>query len=104
MNVDQYKDKLGKIKTSVWYKNVLGEILLTTLKEKAMIFVYGTGLTKNKQNKKVGYIHEVFTKTSYWGAFSVWCLGVYETTNPYSKNPHAPYVAENEADFFCLKK
>ena len=51
MNVDQYKDKLGKIKTSVWYKNVLGEILLTTLKEKAMIFVYGTGLTKK----------------SYWG-------------------------------------
>ena len=53
MNIYQLKDKLRKIKTSVWYKNILDEILLTSLKEKAPIYTDGVGLTKNQQNKQL---------------------------------------------------
>ena len=52
MNVNQLKDKLRKRKTSVWYKNILDERLLTALKEKAQLCVDGAGLTNNKRNKK----------------------------------------------------
>ena len=43
-NVNQLKDKLMKIKTSVWYKDILNERLLTDLKEKALLYVDGAGL------------------------------------------------------------
>ena len=52
MNVNQLKEKLKKRKTSVWYKNILDEILLTALKEKDQLYVDGEGLTNNQQNKK----------------------------------------------------
>ena len=52
MNVNQLKDKLRKGKTSVWYKRIIDEILLTALKEKAPLYVYGAGLTKNQHDKK----------------------------------------------------
>ena len=61
MNVNQLKDNLWKRKTSVWYKNILDGRLLTALKEKAPLSVDGAGLTKNQQNKKGGYIHELFS-------------------------------------------
>ena len=51
MNVDQLKDKLRKKKTA-WYKNILDEIILTALKEKAPLYVDGAGIKKNQQNKK----------------------------------------------------
>ena len=60
MNLNQLKDKLRKRKTSVWYKNILNERLLTPLKEKAPLYVDGSGVTNNQQNKKGGYIHELF--------------------------------------------
>ena len=52
MNVNQLKDNLSKIKNPVWYKKNIGEILLTALKEWAPLYLYGTGLTNKKQNKK----------------------------------------------------
>ena len=52
MNVNPLKEKLRKRKTSVWYKNILDEILLTYLKGKAQFYVYGEGLKNNQQNKK----------------------------------------------------
>ena len=33
-------------------KKIIDEILLTALKEKAQLYVYGAGLTNNQQNKK----------------------------------------------------
>ena len=61
MNVNYLKDKIRKRKTSVWYKNILDERLLIYLKEKAPLYVDGEGLTKKQQNRKVGYIHELFS-------------------------------------------
>ena len=46
MNVNQLKEKLKKRKTSVWYKKILDEILLTALKENYQLYVDGAGLTK----------------------------------------------------------
>ena len=52
MNVNQLKDKLRKRKTSVWYKNILDERILTALKEKVPLYVDGAGLRKNQQTEK----------------------------------------------------
>ena len=41
MNVNQLKDNIRKIKTSVWYKNIFNERILTYLKEKAPLYVDG---------------------------------------------------------------
>ena len=60
MNVNQLKDNLRKRKTLYGKKN-LGETLLTALKEKAPLYVDRGGLTKNQQNRKRGYIHEMFS-------------------------------------------
>ena len=51
MYVNQLKDKHRKIKTSVLYKHILDERILTALKYKAQIYVDGAGLRKNQQNK-----------------------------------------------------
>ena len=48
MNVNKLKDKFGKIKNSIWYKNILSEILLTDLKEKVQLYADGAGMTKNQ--------------------------------------------------------
>ena len=50
MNVNQLKEKLGKIKTSVLYKNILNGRLLTYLKDKTPLDVDRAGLTNNQQN------------------------------------------------------
>ena len=50
INVNQPKDNFRKIKTSVCNKNILDEILLTALKEKAPLYVDVALLTKNQQN------------------------------------------------------
>ena len=52
MNVNQLKDKLRKIKTSIWYKNIIDGILLTYLKEKDPLYVDGEGLKSNKHKKR----------------------------------------------------
>ena len=36
-----------------------------------------------------------FPKTEYWRSFVTNYESVYKTTNPYFKNPRAPYVAGN---------
>ena len=51
MNGNQLKDKLRKIKTSVWYKKNLDERLLTALEENDPLYVDGAGLTKNQKIK-----------------------------------------------------
>ena len=61
MNVNQLKDNLWKRKTSVWYKTIIYGRLLTALKEKYPLSVYGAGLKNNQQNKKGGYTHELFS-------------------------------------------
>ena len=61
MNANQIKDNLRKRKTSVWYKTILYGRLLTALKEKSPLSVYGAGLKNNQQNKKGGYIHKIFS-------------------------------------------
>ena len=50
MNVNQLKEKLGKIKTSVLYKNILNEKLFTYLKDRTPLYVDEAGLTNNQQN------------------------------------------------------
>ena len=61
MNIYQLKDKLRKIKTSVWYKNITNKKLLTASIEKAPPYVYGADLKNNQQNKKGGFTHELFS-------------------------------------------
>ena len=99
MNIYQLKDKLRKIKTSVWYKNILDEILLTSLKEKAPIYTDGVGLTKNQQNKNYDTSINHFPNTEYWKPLVPNAKIVGKTTNPYFKNLCAPSIAENEAEF-----
>ena len=65
MNVNHLKDKLRKIKTSVWYKKIIDERLLTYLKEKAPLYADGTGMKKNQQNKNEDKSMKYFTKTTY---------------------------------------
>ena len=50
------KANISEIKTYVWYKNNSIERPSTALKEKAPLYVYEAGLTKNQQNRKEGYI------------------------------------------------
>ena len=50
MNFNQLKDKLGGIKTSVLYKNILNGRLLTYLKENIPLYVDEAGLKSNQQN------------------------------------------------------
>ena len=52
MNINQIKENFRIIKTSVWYKQILYERLLTALKEKAPLYVEEQGLTNNQENKK----------------------------------------------------
>ena len=63
MNVNRLKDKLRKIKNSVWYKHIIDEIILTYLKYKAHLYVDGAVLTKNQQNKKGDTSMNSFPKT-----------------------------------------
>ena len=51
------KTSLGK-ENLCMVKKILYERLLTYSKEKATLYVYGAGLTKEK---KGGYIHELFS-------------------------------------------
>ena len=44
-------------------KNILNEILLKYLKEKAPLYVDGAGLTKNKKNKEYNTSMNYFPKT-----------------------------------------
>ena len=94
------KTSLGKEKP-LYGTKILDERLLTALKEKAPLYVDGAGLTKNKQNKKDDTFMNYFTKTPYWRPLVPNAEIVDKTTNPSFKNPRAPSVAENEADF-CL--
>ena len=52
MNINQIKENFRIIKTSVRYKHILYERLLTALKEKAPLYVEEQGLTNNQENKK----------------------------------------------------
>ena len=45
-----------------------------------------------------------FPKTEYWRPLSPNSESAENTTNPYFKNPHAPCVAENEAEFGLVLK
>ena len=65
MNINHLEDKIGKIKTYVWYKNILDERLLTYLKEKDKLYVDGEGLIKNHQIKKDNTSMNYFPKTAY---------------------------------------
>ena len=40
-----------------------------------------------------------YPKTEYWRPLVPNAKSMENTTNPYFKNPRAPYVAENEAEF-----
>ena len=40
-----------------------------------------------------------YPKTAYWGPIVPNSEGVDKTTNPYFKNPRAPYIAKTEAEF-----
>ena len=60
------KTSLGKEKTSVWHKTNLNERLLTSLKEKAPLYVDVAGLTKSQQNKNEDTSLNYFSKTEYW--------------------------------------
>ena len=51
MNVDQLQDKLRKRKTSLLYKNIPDERLLTDMKENYPLYVHGGGLEKNQLKK-----------------------------------------------------
>ena len=97
MNVNQLKDNITKKKPSVWYKNILDKILLTSLKERAPLYVDGEGLTKRQQNKKDDTSMKCFPKTAYWRPLVPNAESVDKTTNPHFKNPRIPSVAENEA-------
>ena len=44
-----------------------------------------------------------FPKTTYWRPLVTNSESVDKTTNPSFKNPHAPSVAENEAEFVLAK-
>ena len=99
MNVNQLKDKLRKIKTYVWCKNNINERILTHLKEKAPLYVDGTGLTKNQQIKKDDTSMNYFPKTEYWRPLVTNAESVDKTTNTSLKNPRAPSIAENESEF-----
>ena len=104
MYVNQLKDKLMKRKNPFEVQKILFEILLTYLKEKAPLYVDGSGLTKDKQNKKEDTYMTYFTKTEYWKPLVPNAESVDKTTNPSFKNPRAPYDAENEAEFVLVKK
>ena len=45
---------------------------------------------------------DYFPKTPYWKPLIPNAESVDERTNPYFKNPCAPSVAENEAEFFLV--
>ena len=80
-------------KTSVWYKNILNERILTALKKKAPLYVDREGLTKSQQNKKDDTSMNYFPKTAYWRPLVTNAKSVHKTTYPYFKNPRAPSLA-----------
>ena len=43
-----------------------------------------------------------FPKTAYWRPLVPNAESVDKKTNPYFKNTRAPYVAQNEAEFFLV--
>ena len=45
-----------------------------------------------------------FPKTAYWRPLVHNAESLDDTTNPHFKNPRAPSVAENEADFVLVLK
>ena len=96
MNFNHLKDNHRKIKPLYGTKN-LDERLLTYLKEKAPLYVDGSGLTKDQQNKKEDTYMTSFPKTEYWKPLVPNSESVDKTTYPYFKNPRTPSVAENEA-------
>ena len=48
INFNHLKYKISKIKTSVWYKKISDERILTALKQKAPLYVDGSDLTDNQ--------------------------------------------------------
>ena len=81
MSVSKLKDKRTKIKTYVWYKNILDEIILTVLKEMAPIYLDKAGLKNNQQNKKEDTSMNYFPKTAYWRPLLPNSESVDKTTN-----------------------
>ena len=73
MHFNWFKDNLKKIKTSVWYKNIPNDFVLTDLKDESSIYLDGGIFMNNQPNEKVGYIHELFFYNSILGAFSAQC-------------------------------
>ena len=67
------------------------------MKEKAQLYVDGAGLTNNQQNKKDDTFINYYPKTAYWRPLFTNAKSVDKITNPYFKNPRAPYFTENEA-------
>ena len=61
MNVNHLKENIRKRKTSVWYKNILDERLLTDFKLKDQIYAGGGSLKKKQQTKMRGYTHYLFS-------------------------------------------
>ena len=86
MNVNQIKDKIKKRKKNyVWCKNISNEKTFNSFEEKAPLYVDGSGLTKNQQNKKENTPMIAFPKTAYWNILVPNAESVDKTTNPYLK-------------------
>ena len=69
------------------------------MKEKAPLYVDGAGLKKIEQDKKEDTPMKYFPKKAHLWPLVPNTESMDKTTNPYFKNPRAPYVAENEAYF-----
>ena len=92
INVNQLKDNFKEKKTSVWYKNIIYEILLRYLKEESSLYVDGADLTNNQQNKKEDTSMKFLPKTLYGGPLVPNSESLDKKTNPYFNNPRAPYA------------
>ena len=59
----------------------------------------GQVLKRINKIKKGDTSMNYFTKTEYWRPLGTNDESLDKTTNPHFKNPCAPYVGKNEADF-----
>ena len=96
MNINYIKEDLRKRITSVLNKNTIDKKLLSYLKEKTPLYVDGSGITKNQQNKKKDISMNYYSKTDYWRPLVTNSESVDNTTNPYFRNPCAQYIAEDK--------
>ena len=94
MDVNQLKDNIRKIKTSVWCKNILDTRMLIDLKENAPLYVDGAGLTNNQKIENEYPSMNYYPKTAYWRPLVPNDESVGKTTNPYFKNLRDQYVVE----------